>query len=289
MLGIIARLRHRPVVLTYHCDLDLPKGFVNFFANQASHLANHISASLADMVVTNTLDFAEHSPFLRRYLDKVVEIAPPIELAPVSNRKIDEFRKKYGILPDQRVIGMAARLATEKGVEYLVEALPRVLQRHPQARVLFAGQQEGVLGEEKYAQKLAPCIQALGDHWKFLGILSPEEWSAFFRVAEVTVLPSINSTESFGMVQVEAMTCGTPVVASDLPGVRQPVRRTGMGLLVKPQDAQLLAMALIEVLDRPQAYRSDVEAIRQRYSPARAAQEYEELFSSLLQGRRSPL
>ena len=287
LLGIYARLFQKPVVLTYHCDLDLPNGFVNFFANQGSHLANHVSASLADAIVTNTRDFAEHSPFLNRYNEKVIEIPPPIELVPVSKAQVGEFREKYGILPGQRVIGMAARLATEKGVEYLVDALPQVLKRFPEARVLFAGQHQGVLGEEAYAQALSPCIRALGRHWKFLGILPPAEWSAFFHIAEVTVLPSINSTESFGMVQVESMTCGTPVIASDLPGVRQPVRSTGMGLIVQPQDSKALAQALIEVLHQPDGYRADQEAIKNRFSPAQVAVAYEGVFARLLESRRS--
>jgi glycosyltransferase involved in cell wall biosynthesis len=121
----------------------------------------------------------------------VIEISPPIELAPVTQSQLEEFRKKYSILPGQRVIGMAARLATEKGVEYLVEALPLVLARFPEARVLFAGQYQGVLGEETYANRLATYIRELGDHWTFLGMLPPVEWSAFFHAAEVTVLRAL--------------------------------------------------------------------------------------------------
>jgi glycosyltransferase involved in cell wall biosynthesis len=236
---------------------------------------------LSDVIVTNTLDYAEHSGLLKRYLHKVRAIKPPIELSPVSDDDIAAFRAKYGILPGQRVIGMAARLATEKGVEYLVEALPKVMEKHPEARVLFAGQHTGVLGEEAYAQKLAPLIEQLGDHWKFLGILPSVDWAAFFHVSEVTVLPSINSTESFGMVQVESMTCGTPVVSTDIPGVRQPVLTTGMGRIVPPQDAAALADELITILDNPNGYRGSESEITLRYSPDKVACEYEKLFEEL--------
>ena len=96
---------------------------------------------------------------------------------------------------------MASRLATEKGVKYLVKVSPAVLEKFPTARVIFAGQYKNVLGEETYAQKLAPLIKRLGEHWTFLGVLPAEEFSAFFHETEVAVLPSINSTESFRMVQ----------------------------------------------------------------------------------------
>ncbi len=150
---------------------------------------------------------------------------------------IDQIREKYQIKPGEKIIGMVARLAAEKGVEYLVRALPKVLESHPEARVLYGGQYQDVMGEEAYAEMLAPLIADLGDRWQFLGIISDEEKAALFHLSDVAVLPSTNSTEAFGMVQVEAMICGTPVVASDMPGVRQPVLQTGMGKLFALKDA----------------------------------------------------
>ncbi len=277
----LSRLLGKPVVLTYHCDLRLPSGLVHWLANQVSHLANHISAAFANVVVTNTRDYAEDSRFLRGYLHKLQVIFPPVELHPVTDAEVQAFRYKAGIQPGQRIIGMAARLATEKGVEYLVRAMPAVLEKHPTARVLFMGQYQNVFGEEAYAQRLAPMIESLGDHWTFLGNLTPPELAAFFRACEVTALPSINSTESFGIVQIESMTCGTPVIATNLPGVRQPVKMTGMGCTVPPQDVSALAQALIAILDHPDDYRGDPQAVVWCFSPETIAQEYERVYESL--------
>jgi glycosyltransferase involved in cell wall biosynthesis len=143
------------------------------------------------------------------------------------------------------------------------------------------GQHLDVLGEEAYAIKLAPLIKRLGNHWTFLGVLPPLEFATFLKLADVTVLPSINSTESFGMVQIESMASGTPVVASDLPGVRQPVLTTGMGKVVPVGEARALAEAITAVLDNPQQYQGDVNAIARRYAPETIAAEYEALFCSL--------
>ncbi|UCF28876.1 MAG: glycosyltransferase family 4 protein [Chloroflexota bacterium] len=282
VINSLGTLLGKPSVLTYHCDLQLPKGFIHYLANQGSHLANHISARYADAIVTNTLDYAQNSPFLSKYLKKIHPIPPPIELSPIEAEDIAAFREKNGIEPEQRIIGMAARLATEKGVEYLVQAMPAVLEQFPSARVLFAGQYQGVLGEEIYANKLSPLIKDLGEHWKFLGILSPEEWSVFFHEAEVSVLPSINSTESFGMVQVESMFCGTPVVATDLPGVRQPVLMTGMGLSVPPKNHQALSEALIKILSSPNGYGGDRQKVINRFSSDSIAAQYESLFERII-------
>jgi glycosyltransferase involved in cell wall biosynthesis len=228
--------------------------------------------------VHNTRDYAESSPFLKRYLSKVYPILPPVEVAPASEADLAALREKASIQPGQRIIGMAARLATEKGAEFLAEALPGVLLKYPTARVLYAGEYQNVFNEQAYAQRLAPLIEVLGEHWTFLGSLTPAQQTAFYRLCELTALPSINSTESYGLVQVESMACGTPVIASDRPGMRVPVQMTGMGRLVPPANSPALADAIIEVLDHPQQYRNRAGDLVQRSTPDYVAAEYEKVF-----------
>ncbi len=280
--ALIATLGHwmnKPIVLTYHCDLQLPKGFVHRLANAASTLANHISARQAQVIVHNTYDYAANSPFLKQYLDKLYPIFPPVEITPISEADRQAFRTKFQLQPGQRIIGMAARLATEKGVEYLAGALPAIMSAFPKARVLFVGPHQNVVGEEAYAQRLAPLLSNLGDHWSFLGILTPTEMNAFFQECEVTILPSINSTESYGLVQVESMMCGTPVVSSDLPGVRVPIQETGMGLVVPRENPSALAKAVIQILSNPEGYKGAPERLIRLSSPEAVAEAYENAFA----------
>jgi glycosyltransferase involved in cell wall biosynthesis len=279
----IGKLLRKPVVLTYQCDLRLPRGLIHAIANQVSHIANHVAAWGSRAIVSITRDYAEHSPYLTRYLKKVRVLDPPVQLAPASETDVRAFRQKYAIRPEQRIIGMAARLATEKGVEFLVQALPEILKVFPTARVLFVGPYQNVVGEEKYAQRVLPLIRGLEDHWTFLGIVSDVEMTAFFKTSEVLVLPSLNSTEAYGLVQAEALTCGTPVVASDLPGVRVPVTETGMGRIVPVGDAAAIAQAVIEILSHPERFRGDPAAMQQRTSPDTLAAGYEKLFEELLE------
>ncbi|MFM8320262.1 MAG: glycosyltransferase family 4 protein [Chloroflexota bacterium] len=282
-VAVLCRLMGRPVVLTYHCDLRLPAGAVHRLANLASDLANRVAAGAAQVIVHNSRDYAEHSPFLSRYLDKVTPVYPPVELAAVSAADLAAFRQKYDIRPGQRVIGMAARLATEKGVEFLAQALPQVLQRFPQARVLHVGPYQGVLGEEAYARRVLQQIEPVKQHWTWLGIVSPVEMAAFFQTIDVLALPSLNSTESYGLVQVEALACGAPVVVSDLPGVRVPVSQTGMGRVVPSGDAARLAQALVEVLQAAPAHEPAPAArdLIEKSTPQAAAAAYEKIFQTL--------
>ena len=217
ILAVIAKWRNKPVVMTYHCDIQMPTGLVNQFAGWISGISHQLAAMMSDVIVHNTLDFAEHSKFLRKYLDKLVVIQPPVRLPRVEKGDIDAFREKHHVGDQRPIIGMVSRLATEKGVEFLVEAMPRVLKTFAESHVIFVGEFLNVPGEQAYREKILPLIEELGERWRFLGVISDIELAAFLSLCDVLVLPSINSTESFGMVQVEAMTCGTPVVATDLP------------------------------------------------------------------------
>ena len=103
---------------------------------------------------------------------------------------------------------------------------------------------------------------------------------------DVLTVPSLNSTEAFGLVQIEAMMNGVPSVASALPGVRQPVSMHGMGRIAKIGDSASLAESILEVLSEPQNFQGDIESIGKSYDPDSIAQEYEKLFARLMKKGR---
>ena len=232
-----------------------------------------------------TDDFAQHSRFLSHYYPgKVRVIPPPVEMPIPTPEAMQAFRAQQHLDGSGPVIGLAVRLASEKGVEYLLAALPKILERFPGARVLHAGPREAI-GEEAYLERLTPLLDEHRERYAFLGPLNAEQMAVFFSNCDVHVLPSINSTETFGLVQVEAALCGTPTVASALPGVRMPTKMTGMGLTVPPGDSNALAEAICEVLGHREKYVRPRAPIAEQFSPANTARMYEELFGSLLKRR----
>ncbi len=276
-LTIRGHRRNKPVILTYHCDLMLPRSLVSAILEQAIFIAHYAGARLADKIVAYTRDYAIHSRLLARFEDKLEVISPPVVMPAPPAADVAAFQAE--VCADGRpVIGMAARFATEKGVEYLVQAMPRLLECFPHAKVLFAGPYGNVLGEETYWQRLREPIAELGSRWQFLGQLDQSRLSVFYRACDVIVVPSLNSTESFGLVQVEAMLCGTPVVASNLPGVRQPIKMTGMGEVVEPGSAAALYEGLERVLAHPQRYMRPQPEVEALFDPERTADAYLELF-----------
>jgi glycosyltransferase involved in cell wall biosynthesis len=287
-VALRGRLFGKPAVLTYHCDLQLPSGLFNRFVNLVVDFQNHMAGLLADHIVTYTQDYADHSPYLSRYASKLTPILPPVELPDPRPDAVQAFADENSVKERRPVIGMAARFASEKGVEVLLDAMPAILEKHPNAQVLFAGQYQDVMGEQAYAERLMPRIrqyEAEG-HWKFLGVLDPQQMAAFYPNLDVLTVPSLNSTEAFGLVQVEAMLNGVACVPSALPGVRQPVLMHKMGRISQIGDPASLAEAILGVLAEAGKLKCDRAALARRYDPESIAAEYEKLFEKLMERKR---
>jgi glycosyltransferase involved in cell wall biosynthesis len=133
------------------------------------------------------------------------------------------------------------------------------------------------VGETLY-ERCQPLLRQYRDHVLLLGVLRGDDLVNFYAASDVLVLPSVNYTETFGLVQVEAMLCGTPVVASGLPGVREPTRITGMGRTVPPRDEPGLAAALIDVVQNRAGYVRPREEIERVFSINATVDAYERVY-----------
>jgi len=283
-VALRGRIFGKPAVLTYHCDLFLPPGFFNRIVNSVVDVMNNASGVFSNHIVTYTQDYADHSPYLSKYASKLTPILPPVVLPDPLPGAVEAFAQRYHVNERKPVIGMAARFAAEKGVEVLLDAMPAILNKFPKAQVLYAGTYQDVMGEHAYSARLMPRIREyeVQGHWTFLGNLDPVQMAAYYPNLDVLTVPSLNSTEAFGLVQIEAMMNGVPCVPSALPGVRQPVKMHGMGKVAQIGDSASLAESILEVLSEPQRFKGDIESIRNSYDPVSIAQEYEKLFERLM-------
>jgi len=145
------------------------------------------------------------------------------------------------------MIGFAGRIAEDKGIEYLVEAVRLLEKNGTKIKLLIVGSKNAV-GESRYSKKINDLIGVSGIEVEFLGEIDPKNMFEFYRKIDLLVLPSVNRTEAFGIVQVEAMRYGVPVVSSDLPGVRVPIQLTGSGRLIPVGNVAVLERAMNEML-----------------------------------------
>lgn len=157
------------------------------------------------------------------------------------------------------------------------------MKTYPSAKIQYVGTYKNVLGEEQYLKRLLPTIEKYqqSGNWEFLDELNPQQIAAFYPNLDVLVLPSLNSTEAFGLVQIEAMMNGVPCVASNLPGVRQPVKIHNFGRIFEIGDSLGLAQAIIEVIKLDLRHKPLEKNQFDRYSPDAVAAEYEKLFDSI--------
>jgi glycosyltransferase involved in cell wall biosynthesis len=275
-LAALAKLFRKRLIITHHTDLTLPIGRFNQVAERAVFVSGLGAGKLANRIVTYTHDRAGVSPFIRRVKKKATVVYPPVELAEPTAEGTCAFRAKHH-LGDAPIVGFAGRFAEEKGCDYLLRTIPAVREVFPNVQYVFAGEYLRVVGETLY-ERSQPLLREHRDHVLLLGVLRDDDLVNFYAASSVLTLPSVNYTETFGLVQVEAMLCGTPVVASDLPGVREPIRVTGMGLTVPPRDEPALARALIEVIANRERYVRPREEIAARFSVEATVDAYEQIY-----------
>jgi glycosyltransferase involved in cell wall biosynthesis len=129
--------------------------------------------------------------------------------------------------------------------------MPKILEAHPDAKLVICGE-----GEEK--PSIVGQIKELGleNAITFYGTVNLDTLSNLYASSSVFVLPSINRLEAFGIVQLEAMACYTPVVASDIPGVNSVMDIGKSGLLTPKEDPKAIADAVIKILNDPELVKS---------------------------------
>ncbi len=280
LTSLIAKVMGRPVIFTHHCDLFLPFGLANEAIGAALATDLRYAGGLADLIVSYSEDYAAYSRFLSHFQAKVRTVFPPITFGAPDDARASAWRKDLG-LEGVPVVGFAGRFAADKGGDVLLRAIPRLRELVPGARVAFAGEFARVPGERFYQDSQA-LLEPVRDSVTFLGNVAPERMPDFYRMCDVVTVPSTNSTESWGMWQNEAMLCGTPVVTTDLPGVRVSIRTTGMGELVRPHDWRGLADALARVLGNRQRYATPRIDPRVAFDPARTIDAYEGWYRALI-------
>ena len=267
--GLVARAvpPSVPLVSTYHCDVDLPEGLANRVQSTVLDRSHAAALRRSRAVVVTSRDYAAASRMAERLLPRAVEIPPPCR---VRERGEPSFRDGEG-----QHVGFLGRIVEEKGLEHLVAGFRGL---DPDARLLIAGDFDRVAGGS-VVERVRAAID--GDpRVRLLGFVPDEDLPDFYASLDVLALPSVNSFEAFGIVQAEAMMLGVPVVASDRPGVRVPVQRTGFGTLVPPRDAPAIEHALRDLAGSAPA--GDGEVARELFSAESVVDRHDELFRELV-------
>lgn len=271
--GIISMgIGKKKLITTYHCDINLPKSVFNKFILKCMDYSNNACLKKSSYIAVQTKDYACHSRIAYKYQSKFVETTTPIKN---YSRKMPEKNS------EKKVIGFCGRLVKEKGLDVLLKAYMILCRTEKNLMLKIGGDYKGVAGGSIYSNLKSYVEEHALQNVFFMGKISESDMEKFYSSLDVFVLPSINSLEAFGMVQVEAMYCGVPVVTTDLYGVRTIVQRTGMGVVVRQNDAEELAKGIIEVLQHKEKYVKPKEEILKIYGTENCVSAYEKVMNGM--------
>ncbi|HUR69768.1 MAG TPA: glycosyltransferase family 4 protein [Candidatus Thermoplasmatota archaeon] len=260
-LGVAAAWKGRDVPKVFHLHTPfpsvLPSGWADYFV---AHLNRY------DAVVVSTRRYAQNlrAAGLEGRIDVIHPFIDPASYPRAQAGLTGEFRDRFGIGERDRLILNVGRMDPMKGQDRLVEAMPRILAKQPDARLVlvgngsFSSSKRGGLGLDKgkeWRASLEALAKRLGvaERVTFTGHLGDEPLAAAYDACEVFALPS--TREGFGLAAIEAWRNGKPVVVSDRAGVSELIEEGVNGASVDCGDVQRLADALVAMLSDPDAAR----------------------------------
>jgi glycosyltransferase involved in cell wall biosynthesis len=274
-------------VVTYHQDV-LFDGLLRFPERLHHALLGRRILNRAAKVLATSQDYAQASrlgPLAEARPGLVDELPNGVD-ARRFRPGIDgrALREKYGLRPEDRAllfVGALDRAHYFKGVGVLLQALGRMPDAGP--RLLVVGDGDLRPAYERQARALGLAARVT-----FCGRVPDEDLPAHYAACDLLVLPSTAMGEAFGLVLLEAMACGKPVVASNLPGVRSVVGDGHDGLLVRPGDAADLAQKLEQLLADAPGRRAmgarGREKVEARYDWSRIVPRLVEVYAEVLAG-----
>ncbi len=247
----------RRTVITYHSDIVKQATLLRFYAPFLRRILDRAQA-----ILVSNPRYPEGSPFLRPLQEKIRVVhfgIDPARFRPTeaSQRRAQELRRRFGPGPLALFVG---RLRYYKGVDVLVQALART----PEVRGV-------IVGAGPMEAQIRGLVRQLGlaERVHFAGHVADEDLPAFYQAGDLFVLPSVHRSESLGIVLLEAMASGLPVVSTELGTGTSYVNQDGItGLVVPPGDPDALAQAIQRLARHPRQRVAFGEAARRRIQEA---------------------
>ena len=276
----VCEVRSIPLAVTYHCDVELPSPFGSLVETLYRRSLGASTLARAARVIVTTRTYAATSRAVWRHNPVVIPNAvdarrfhPGVDGAAI--------RRKLRIPDDRPVALLVGRIVPHKGVEHFIEAA-----RHlPSAQLLVAGEGSSLEAMEEFAEALG-----VKDRVRFLGRISQENLPKVYAACDLFVLPSVSRLEAFGIVALEAMATGKPVVVADIPGVREVIEDGREGLLADPVNPQDLAEKMRRLLGDPDLRREmgrhGREKVLAEFTIERVTDAILHVYEDALKGRR---
>ncbi|MGB9931996.1 glycosyltransferase [Haloarcula amylolytica] len=267
-----------PVVLTYHNDI-IGEGFANYVARLYNQTMLRATLQLVDTVVITQPDYYDDSPHLGPHQDKIEVVPNGVDVNRFRPATIDKAeRNRLGFdasRPNVFFLSVLDGHHGYKGLDVLLEAISILNDRSETVPHLLVGGD----GEARSQYEQQAKMLGVEDHVTFLGYVEDNDLVAYYSEADLFALPSLSSDqEGFGLVLLEALAAGTPVVTTDVVGVSDAVRDNEIGEIVPQDDPTELATTIEHLLtlefnsdsaralcENEYSWRSSAEHLEQMY------------------------
>ena len=266
--------RKTPLILQYHMDV-LGKDWKRLFFGWHNKFTLPRIICLADQVIASSLDYLQHSS-----IKQLVSKTPAKFISLPLGVNTELFHPKQDAKPTKPTILFVGGLDQPhyfKGVNILLSAFVQIKKKIVDSQLI-------IIGEGDLKQQYIALANQLGIRQQvtFAGSVSSEKLVDYYNSANLLVLPSIDRSEAFGLVLLEAMACAKPVIASNLPGVRTVVEEGKNGLLVRPGQVDDLAKKILIVLSdeslQKQYGNYGYQLVQQKYQWSVIAQQLERIY-----------
>lgn len=275
----------RPIVSHYHMDLLGKNTLYKIIFSLEQKLLIPAMLKMSKKIFVSSQDYLANSKIHHlsvQYPDKFCIMPFGVDTKRFYPTSKDAGLVKKFMLEDKKVILFVGALDEAhyfKGVNYLLEAFARLADENYRLIIVGKGNLQGQYeGQAKDLQILDKTI--------FTGFVTDEDLPKYYNLADVFVLPSINSGEAFGIVLTEAMACGKPVIASDLPGVREVFGHYQKIISCKPRDADDLAKKIKKILSDQKLYKEigkrNLLRAHTEFSHETIASELAEIYSKII-------
>jgi glycogen(starch) synthase len=239
----LARRLAIPYLTTIHAtEFGRHQGWVDKHPQSYIHGVERRMARQADAVITCSHYMRGHVADVYGIEEARVEVIPngidPLDLVPVDD--LAALRARFAG-PDEKLVLLVGRLVYEKGFQFALDALPRVIWKLGNVRFLVAGS-----GSHEAQLKAQAKRLGLMGHGTFMGWIGDDVLHSLYRIADLTVVPSLY--EPFGLVALEAMASGCPCIVADTGGLREVVPNQEVGLRFRSRDPRSLAEMVETVL-----------------------------------------
>jgi len=244
----MSKLRRMVLLLHVHVISEPKSAFSSFISEMYYRTLGRLTFKTAPGVITPSFAYKSKLFEMGVEPEKIRVIPYGIDLSRFHFKNDGEaFRKRYNC-DGSSVILSVGRLNYQKGFQYLLKAMPIVLQQIPDAKLVIVGDGE----QFTYLNELSQSL-GLGNSVIFTGGIPPMDIPDAYAAADVFVLPSM--FESFGIALIEAQAAGKPVVGTRVGGAPEALRENETGFLVGPRDSEQLGEAIIRVLSNEELAR----------------------------------